>query len=162
MKKETPATSTEGRLNMTRRDRITATMERYGGTYPGVKFDKEGNLKKRRDIEVEPYDSEVIFENEALLKYIIIQLRKYLEERLTNTEDRYICFGNEDLEDWWIVTEQFCEDMGIDFHFIPQLIEHLDYPDCEGDFLNDFSVEEILEAVRNYKKDEDPEEKITK
>jgi len=138
---------------MTRKDRITATMERYGDTDPGVKFDKEGNIEKRREIEVEPFSSEAIFENEALLKFIIIQLRKYLEERLNHDKNGYICFGNEDLEDRWIVTEQFCEEMGIDFNFIPQLIKYLYDPACEGDFVNDFSVEEILEAVRNFKEE---------
>ena len=149
MKKNTLETMTENYLNMTRKDRITATMERWDCTFPGVKFDKHGNIKKRQGIEVEPYDSEVIFENEALLKYIIIQLRKYLEERLTSNEAGFICFGNEDLEDRWIVTEQFCEEMGIDFGFIQLLVNHLNYPDCEGDFLKEISVEEILEAVRN-------------
>lgn len=162
MNKETSATSPEGGLNMTKKDRITTTMERYGGTYPGVKFDKQGKLERRLIVEVEPVNSEFIFTNEVFLKYIIIQLRKYLEERLTNTEGGYICFGNEDLDDRWIVTEQFCEEMGLDSNFIPQLIEYMDYPDCEGDFVNDYSVEDVLESVRNYKKEEEPEEKITK
>ena len=156
--KSPTATSTIGEPNMTRKDSITATMERNGGTFSGVKFDKQGNIKRRIIVEVEPFNSELIFSNEVFLKYIIIQLRKYLEERLTNTAGGYICFGNEDLEDRWIVTEQFCEEIRIDFKFIPQLIEYLDYPDCEGDFVNDFSVEEILEAVRNYQKDDGDEQ----
>ena len=32
MNKETSATSPEGGLNMTKKDRITTTMERYGGS----------------------------------------------------------------------------------------------------------------------------------
>ena len=146
---------------MTRKECITATMESWGVTFPGVRFDKRGNIRSRIDIQVEPYKSEAIFANEAFLKYIIIRLRKYLEERLTSNEAGYICFGNENLEDRWIVTEQFCEEMGIDFNFIPKLIEYLYYPACEGDFINDFSLEDILEAVRDYKKEDGEEQNIS-
>ena len=143
---------------MTRKDRITATRECEDVEFLGVKFDKQGNIKRHSNIEVEPFNSELIFTNEAFLKYIIIQLRRYLEERLSGAMGGYICFGNEDLEDRWIVTEQFCEEMGIDLGFIQLLVDRLDYPACEGDFVNDFSVEDILEAVRNYKKDDGDEQ----
>jgi hypothetical protein len=158
MKKETPATATQGERNMTRRDRIKSTMERLDVKLPGVKFDTQGNIRKRLDIEVEPFDSGLIFENEAFLKYIIIQLRRYLEERLIRTDWGFTCFGNENLEDRWIVTEQFCEGMGIDFDFIRLLVEYLNYPACEGDFVNDFSVEYVLERVRNYREDGDDDD----
>jgi hypothetical protein len=157
MKKRALAMSKEGWWNMTRKQRITATMESEDCTFAGVKFDKQGNIKKRIDIEVEPFKAELIFENEAFLKYIIIQLRKYLMERLTETAGGFKCFGNEHLEDRWIVTEQFCEDMGIGMDLIQLLVDHLDCPPCEGDFVNDFTVEEILEIVRDYKKKENDE-----
>jgi hypothetical protein len=148
-------------LNMTRKDRIKYTMEIDDVKFPGVKFDLNGNINKRRDVEVEPYDSELIFENENFLKYIIILLRKYLEERLIGKEGDYTCYGNSNLEDRWMVTEQFCEEMGIDYGLIQLLVEYLDYPTCEGDFLNDYSVEDILEAFRNFKEDDDVEQEKT-
>jgi hypothetical protein len=158
MKKRALATSKKGWWNMTRKHRITATMESEDCTFAGVKFDKQGNIKKRVDIEVEPFNPELIFENEAFLKYIFIQLRKYLMERLPMTAGGYICFGNEHLEDRWIVTEQFCEDMGIGIDLIQLLVDHLDYPACEGDFVNDCTLDEVLESVRSYKKQESQKE----
>jgi hypothetical protein len=162
MKKKTLAMPGEKYWNMTRKHRITATMESGDFTFPGVKFDRQGNIKKRVDIEVEPFKAELIFENEVFLKYIIIHLRKYLMERLTKTADGFKCFGNEHLEDRWMVSEQFCEEMGIEYNLIQLLLKYLDYPTCEGDFLTDYSVEDILQAVRNYKEDDDVGQEKTK
>ena len=144
MTKQQSVTSTKSLYDLTTKERIKYTMEVDGVTFTGLKFDKEGNLNKRVDIEVEPFNSELIFENEALLKYIMIQLRKYLQERLNSDKGEYFCFGNSNLENRWLITEQFCQDMGIDYGLIQLLTEYLDHPDCEGDFLNEYSVEGIL------------------
>lgn len=101
----------------------------------------------------ELFDADIIFENAPFLEYIITHLQNYLRKKLKKRGGKYICYGNENLEDRWLMTETFCEMMGIHPDFISILSECLDHPDCEGDFLNDFSVQEVIRRVHEYEKD---------
>lgn len=139
---------------MSVKKRILDVMKFYDYRFPDLKFDEQGNLKKRCEVEVEPYDAKLIFEDEGLLRYILTRLFKYLKERLIKEYHGYICFGGEDFDVRWIITEQFCQEMGIDSEFVDLLIQHVDSP-CEGEFLNEYSVDDVLEEVRSERQQDE-------
>jgi hypothetical protein len=115
---------------------------------------REENPMNNTDNKKGPWKAELIFVNKPFLEYIITRLQKFLKRKLQKNDGKYICYGDANQEGRWLKTEHFCRMMGIDLHFIWILAESLNYPDCEGEFVNNFSVEEALEKIQQYEEEE--------
>ena len=111
---------------------------------------EEGDAMKNSDAKNTLLNPGVIFENKLLLEGIITRLQKFLKKKLKKRNGRYLCNGDQNLEHRWDKTLEFCEMEGIECHFVGKLIECLDYPDCEGDFVTDFTVEEVMKRVQEF------------
>jgi len=95
-------------------------------------------------------DPKSIFSCDWCLTDIITRLQKYLKTRLYNENGQYYCFykeGGYDFEYDWHFTKKFCDKMKIGIEFIQMLNEFLDYPNHEADFLDEFSIEDVIKKV---------------
>lgn len=99
-------------------------------------------------------DPESIFLNDEYLRDTMIYLKNFLEARLPETDGQYSCIDklNEDYDLRWSFTYRFCDMMGIDDNFVPMLIEYVG-PACEGELVNEFSVEEVIKEVHQYREE---------
>jgi len=107
-------------------------------------------------IETPLRDPKSIFACDWCLREIMTKLQKYLNAKLPYKNGTYYCYYEEEWDDYesdWHFTEEFRDKMGIAIGFLQMLIEPLDYANNEAEFLNKFSVEDIIEQVRQNREE---------
>lgn len=99
-------------------------------------------------------DPASIFACDWCLRDIITRLQKFLRSKLPSNDGSYYCLDKDgsDLDIRWYYTWKFCRKSGIGDDFVPLLTEYAG-PACEGDFVNEFPVEEVISLVHQYKEE---------